>query len=247
MDFALERDIDDIDEEHDNAFAQPQQLEHVELRVPFPVQQPPAGAPRARVQRRAAVVPRGDGAGMPRDDGAVEGDAVPGVWLFFVLLVVFLASLAGLLIKHGNGVMTVVACVSANYGIWCSVLKLDKRDKNLMFWVAVGLAGIVFFTAVAAGATVNECSMCWGSLPVASQTASKNLIEHYTSLVYTYLKVWGTKSDVWILPSEDKTAKDYWSKCFDDFDKKWVPCKMLVAEDWVKEQLSCKDAVSKTN
>ena len=33
---------------------------------------------------------------------------------------------------------------------------------------------------------------------------------------------------------------------FDDFDKKWKPCKMLVAEDWVKEQLSCKDAVSKT-
>ena len=183
---------------------------------------------------------------MPRDDGAVDGDAVPGVWLHVVVGFAFVASLVVLLFMHGNGVMTVVGCQYANYGIWCCVLKLDKRDKNLMFWVAVGLAGIVFFTAVAAGATVNECSMCWGRLPVASQTASKNLIEHYTQLVYTYVKVWGTKSDVWILPSEDKTAKDYWSKCFDDFEKKWKPCKMLVAEDWVKEQLSCKHAVSKT-
>jgi hypothetical protein len=244
MDFALERDIDDIDEEQDNALAQPQHP--VELRVPFAVQPPPAGAPRARQPRRAAVVPRGDGAGKPRDDGAVEGDAVPGVWLLLVLWLAFVASLAVLLFKHGDGVMMVVGCVSANYGIVCSVLKLDKRDKHLMFWVVVGLAGIVFFTAVAAGATVNECSMCWGRLPVASQTASKNLIEHYTKLVYIYHKVWGTTSNVWKLTPEDKTADAHWSKCFDDYDKKWVPCKMLVAEDWVKEQLSCKDAVSKT-
>jgi len=246
MDFAMERVIDDIDEEHDNAFAEPQELEHVELRMPLPGQQPGAGAPRARGQRRAAVVPRGDGAGMPRDDGAVEGDAVPGVWLFVVLLVAFVASLAVLLIKHGNGVMIVVGCLCGNYAICCSVLKLDKCDKHLMCWVAVGLCGIVFFTLLAAGATVNECSMCWGRLPVASQTACTNLIEHYTTLVYTYVKVWGKKSNVWNPLSEDKTAKDYWSKCFDDFEKKWVPCKMLVAEDWVKEQLSCKDAVSKT-
>jgi hypothetical protein len=183
---------------------------------------------------------------MPRDDGAVEGDAVPAVWLHVMLGFFFFASLAFLLFKHGNGVMTVVGCLFANYGIWCSVLKLDARDKNLKIFVVFGLAGIVLFMIVAAGATVNECSMCWGSLPVASQTASKNLIEHYTQLVYIYHKVWGTKSDVWILPSEDKTANDYWSKCFDDFDKKWIKCKTLVTEDWVKEQLSCKDGVSKT-
>jgi hypothetical protein len=176
---------------------------------------------------------------MSRDDGAVEGDAVPGVWLLFVLLVAFFASLAVLLFKHGNGVMTVVGCLFANYGIWCSVLKLDKRDQHLMFWVAVGLGGIVFFTLLAAGATVNECSMCWGRLPVASQTGWTNLIQHYTNLVYIYHEVWGTTSDVWYLSSEDKTANDYWSKCFDDFDKKWIKCKTLVTEDWVKEKLSC--------
>ena len=232
MDYVMEREMD------------PEELEELDFEprrpFPVPVQQPAAGAPRPRQARPAAVVPRGVGAVDVVHRHAAD-DAVPVGWLHFVLLVAFVVSLAVLLFTHGSGVMTVAACLCVNYGICCSVL---KRDKNVTLYFVIGLAAIIVLTIVAALSTVNECSMCWGKLPVASQTAWKNLIEHYTKLVYTFHALWGKNSDVHSIKREDRTA---WSKCFDDYENKYIRCKMLVTEDWLKQQMSCKDEVRKTN